>query len=223
MDALPSDAKEPAMTWRDLLHIRLTEAWGVEVTLGIALVLTVVVVLVAYCVVKFIILRKSPRFDVVEAEIKLGAIGSVKIKPSYEDVQIAHRAWVELVTRKAALPFDEEYDVIVEVYDSWYQLFGRIRDLIKDIPAQKLRSSRDTQELVRIMVDALNKGLRPHLTRWQARFRRWYETQLTAQQDVPPQTLQRRFPEYDALVKDLKAINQQILEYAELLRRISHG
>jgi hypothetical protein len=211
------------MTWRDLLHIRLTEAWGIELTLGIALLVALLVLLGGYWAVRFFILRKRLRLNVVEAELKLGGIGSVRIRPSYEDVQIAHRAWVELVTRKAALPFDEENDVIVEVYDSWYQLFGRIRDLIKDIPAQKLRSSSDTRELVRIMVDALNKGLRPHLTRWQARFRRWYETQLAAQQDVAPQTLQRQFPEYAALTKDLKAINHQILEYAELLRRISHG
>ncbi len=211
------------MTWRDLLHIRVTEAWGIQVTLGIVFVAAILVLIGGYCAVRFILLKKWFQFDVVEAELKLGGIGGVKIRPSYADMQVAHRAWVELVTRKAALPFDEENDVIAEVYDSWYQLFGRMRDLIKEIPAQKLRSSRDTRELVRLMVDALNKGLRPHLTRWQARFRRWYEAQLTAQEGVPPQTLQRQFPEYDALIKDLRIINQQILEYAELLRTISHG
>jgi hypothetical protein len=211
------------MTWRDLVHVRITESWGIDVTLGIALFVAALVLFGVYWGVKLYILGRPVRFDVVEAELKLGGIGSVKIKPGYDDVQIAHRAWVELVTRKAALPFDEENDVIVEVYDSWYQLFGRMRDLIKEIPAQKLRSSPDMRELVRVMVDALNKGLRPHLTRWQARFRRWYEARLEVDRDVPPQTLQRQFPDYDALVKDLKSINQQILEYAELLRRISNG
>jgi hypothetical protein len=211
------------MSWRDLIHARITESWGIEVTLGIALFVAGLVLLGVYWGVKLYILGKPLRFNVVEADLKLGGIGSIKIKPSYDDIQIAHRAWAELVTRKAALPFDEENDVIVEVYDSWYQLFGRMRDLIKDIPAQKLRSSADTRELVRVMVDALNKGLRPHLTRWQARFRGWYETQLAVDRGVPPQTLQRQFPEYGALVKDLMQINQQILEYAELLRRISHG
>jgi hypothetical protein len=211
------------MTWRDLLHIRLTETCGIEVTLGIVLLAAVLVLFGVYWAVRFIVFKRRLRFDVVEAELKLGGIGSVKIRPSHEDVQIAHRAWVELVTRKAALPFDEENDVIVEVYDSWYQLFGRIRDLIKEVPARKLRSSPDTRELVRVMVDALNKGLRPHLTTWQARFRRWYEPQLTDQRGVPPQTLQRQFPEYEILVKDLKVVNQQIVEYADLLRRISQG
>jgi hypothetical protein len=211
------------MTWRDLLHIRVTEAWGVEATVGIALFVAVLILFGAYWIARFLILRRRLHFDVVEAELKLGGIGAVKIRPTYEDMQIAHKAWVELVTRKAALPFDEENDVIAEVYDSWYQLFGRMRDLIKDIPAQKLRSSGETQALVRVMVDALNKGLRPHLTKWQARFRRWYEAQLADQTGASPQSLQRGFPEYDALVKDLKDINQQILDYAGLLRRISHG
>src|SRR3989442_1125827 len=118
--------ERPGMTWRDLLDIRVTEAWGIQVTFGIALVGAVLVVIGACCAARFIILRKRLRFDVVEAELKLGGIGGVKIRPSYEDMQIAHRAWAELVTRKAALLFDEENDVIVEVYDSWYQLFGRM-------------------------------------------------------------------------------------------------
>jgi hypothetical protein len=211
------------MTWRDLLHIRLTETWGIQVTLGLALIVVLLVLLGAYCVVRFVILRKRLGFEVVDAEIALGGIGRIKIKPSYEEVQIAHEAWTELATRKAALLFDEENDVIVEVYNSWYELFGRTRDLVKEIPAQKLRSSRDTRELVRLLIDALNMGLRPHLTRWQARFRRWYEAQLKAQEGVSPQAIQRQFPEYDALVKDLKAVNQQIVEYADVLRKISQG
>lgn len=128
-----------------------------------------------------------------------------------------------MATRKAALLFDDENDVIVEVYNSWYELFGRMRDLVKEIPAQKLRSSRDTRELVRLLVDALNKGLRPHLTKWDARFRRWYDLELNTKVGVSPQVIQRQFPEYVALVKGLKTVNQQIVEYAEVLRRVSQG
>src|SRR5205807_2700637 len=108
-------------------------------------------------------------------QVQLGGIGTVKIRPSYEDIQVAHQAWIELVTRKAALPFEERNDVIAEVYDSWYALFREMRNLTKTIPAERVRGSKDTQALVRLLVDALNHGLRPHLTKWQARFRRWYE------------------------------------------------
>jgi hypothetical protein len=54
------------------------------------------------------------------------------------------------MTRKAAQPIDIEHDVIVEIYDSWYALFGRIRQLISDIPGHMLRKEKSTQELVRI-------------------------------------------------------------------------
>ena len=65
--------------------------------------------------------RLIPDFEIVEAELNIAKLGKIKIKPNYENVQIAHRAWVELTTRKAALPFEDDHDVIVEVYDSYYQ------------------------------------------------------------------------------------------------------
>jgi hypothetical protein len=65
---------------------------------------------------------KPHKWTVVEAEISLGNIGKIKIRPNHEVIQIAHKAWTELVTRKAALPFDQEHDLIIEVYNSWYTL-----------------------------------------------------------------------------------------------------
>jgi hypothetical protein len=94
-----------------------------------------------------------------------------------------------------SLPGASRNDVIAEVYDSWYELFGRMRDLVKEIPVQRLRSSPDTRKVVRLMVDAPNNGLRPHLTEWQARFRRWYEAQLETQKEATPQDIQRQYPE----------------------------
>tara|TARA_Y100000310_G_C20684535_1_gene818117 strand:- start:3003 stop:3389 length:387 start_codon:yes stop_codon:yes gene_type:complete len=112
-------------------------------------------------------------FEETELNITLGGIGSVKIKPSHEVAQIAHKAWSELITRKAGLQFEPENDVVVEVYNSWYQLFSEMRSLIKEIPASHLKRS-ETKKLVNLLVDSLNKGMRPHLTKWQAKFRRWY-------------------------------------------------
>ena len=42
----------------------------------------------------------------------------VKLKANIEDKKIAHKIWTELITRKAALPFERDKDVITEVYDS---------------------------------------------------------------------------------------------------------
>src|SRR5438132_11295891 len=103
-------------------------------------------------------LRRRPRLEVVSLTLDIGGIGSLELKPTVEDIQIAHRIWTELVTRKAAVPIDPAHDVISEIYDSWYALFGRIRAFIADIPADQLRRHDSTRLLVRIAIASLNDG-----------------------------------------------------------------
>jgi len=213
------------MTWKDLLEVKITDQYGVLVGLGPIVVIAAIVVAVGVLFWHIYRWQKFCNLTVIEAEISLGSIGKVKIKPSNEDGRVAHKAWVELITRKAAIPFDEQHDVIVEVYDSWYALFKEIRYLTKEIPAETLRSSKDTKELVRILVKALNSGLRPHLTQWQAKFRRWYKTEIEKDENSSksPQEIQMLYPRYAELVADLKQVNTQVMEYAKVIQRIAHG
>lgn len=168
-------------------------------------------------------LLRRRRYDVVKTKLRIANLGEVELCPNNECLRIAYQAWVELKTRKAGLLFDEDHDVIAEVYNSWYELFGRLRDLVKSIPAHQLRDCSDTRKLVDWLVRVLNEGLRPHLTRWQAKFRRWYEHESSQHPGLPPQELQRRFPEFAALVKDLKEVNVQLVEYAAWLRTVAEG
>ena len=160
------------------------------------------------------------RLELVEADLNLGGIGHVKIRPNRDDIQIAHKAWVELATRKAGLPFDAQNDVIVEVYDSWYELFREMRCLAREVPANKIKDSEDTRNTVDLIVNSLNLGLRPHLSRWQARFRRWYQQALEKNLGKDPQDVQRLYPQYDELVADLEQVNKDLIEYMGLLRRL---
>ena len=163
------------------------------------------------------------KYELVKLNVQLGNVGAVELRPNNEDVQIAHRIWTELMTRKAAQPIDIEHDVIVEIYNSWYALFGRVRQLISDIPGHMLRKEKSTQELVRIATLTLNNGLRPHLTRWQARFRHWYDKCPDAAKEKCPQDCQRGFPEYELLIEDIKRVNGQLIQYAGELEKIIHG
>ena len=103
------------MTWEEFYRSATSDyGW----TTGQVLALVVIVVLVIGIIAALLYAlwkRSSCNWAAVDAEVALGGIGKVKINPSYEDVQIAHKAWVELVTRKAGLPFDEEHDVIAEI------------------------------------------------------------------------------------------------------------
>ena len=105
----------------------------------------------------------------------IGRHSSVKLKYNRKDQEVAYKLWVELSTRKIGLPFDQENDVITEVYNSWYDFFKIARELLKDIPASRLPYSND---LIKLTERVLNVGLRPHLTKWQAKYRQWYNNEF---------------------------------------------
>ena len=163
-------------------------------------------------------------YQIDEAELGIGS-QKIKIKPSYEDIQIAYKLWVELSTRKIGLPIDFEHDVIVEIYDSWYEFFTLTRDLIKGIPISRARRQDSTRKLIRLSIAVLNEGLRPHLTRWNARFRRWYQNESAKEGNelVSPQELQPHYPEFDKLRSEMEAVNKNLIKYRGEMRKLAFG
>ncbi len=205
---------------QNILRAYITSGYtlGIELSpslLGLLLLVAVVVVVGWWL--------RRPSLTVVRITLDFAGIGTVELTPSVEDIQIAHRIWTELVTRKAAIPIDPELDVISEVYDSWYALFGRVRSLIADLPAPQLRSSTSTQDLVRIAVAVLNVALRPHLTKWHARYRNWYSQQSEPLKTASPQEVQRNFPAYAELTAEVQVVNSHLIQYAEQLQKVVHG
>lgn len=146
-----------------------------------------------------------------------------RISRNRRTAQLAHEAYVELITRKAAIPYEEGHDVIVEIYDSWYTLFTEIRRLARELPADALVRDKDLRRLHDLLITVLNQALRPHLTEWQSRFRHWYAGARRAGTDESPQEIQRRFPEYERLVEGLKDANQTLITLGEELRKLAHG
>lgn len=185
----------------------------------------IAVIGVGFCVLLFALwwffgrkfLMKDLEFDA--AEFGFGS-SKLQFKPNAIDRQIAYAIWVELSTRKIGLEIDLEHDVISEVYNSWYEFFGVTRELIKEVPAHKLRQ-KGTRAIVKTSVDVLNDGLRPHLTRWQARFRRWFEAQELTERE--PQEVQTEFPAFDDLSDDLLAINAKLITYRKTMYELATG
>ncbi|MGO9572474.1 MAG: hypothetical protein ACLP5H_33575 [Desulfomonilaceae bacterium] len=160
-------------------------------------------------------------FEIDQAEIGTGT-GKLRLKPNMTDRQVAYEIWVELSTRKIGLPIDFDHDVIAEIYNSWYTFFAVTRDLVKSIPVNKVRHD-STQKIVKLSIEILNAGLRPHLTKWQARFRRWYENEINkASGDlvIDLQEIQRKFPKYDELKADMKQVNKHLMNYRENMRQL---
>lgn len=202
-----------------LFRLYITEKYllGIEVSPWVwAFLLLLIIVFVIWR-------RLNKQHHVVEVNINLGGIGCMKICPTWEDVQIAHQIWTELVTRKAAIPVNPEDDVIVEIYDSWYALFQRTRQLIGDIPGKCIRREKSTQQLVKIATESLNLGPRPHLTKWQARYRNWWRNSEDALKTSTPQEHQKTFPQYAELVEEMVGVNKLMIEYAAQLEKIVKG
>lgn len=150
-------------------------------------------------------------------EVSLG-IGksNIKLKYNKKDQEIAYKLWVELNTRKIGLSYSEDYDVIIEVYNSWYDFFKIARELLKCVPPSRLPHS---TKLITVTTDVLNEGLRPHLTKWQAKYRKWYNE--NSEDPRSPQEIQRDFPEYNELLSDLLTTNKRMIEYKNLMFQIA--
>ena len=185
----------------------------------ILIIVSIVIIIFLYFHIK-----KSSIFgrnSIYVDEVTLG-IGDNKIKLKYDrkDQEIAYKLWVELNTRKIGLKYDTDFDVIEEVYNSWYKFFEVTRELLKEIPSERLKYS---EKLIDLTRRVLNDGLRPHLTKWQAKYRKWYsqEKEDDKNKNRTPQEIQKEYPEYDDLIKDLIVANNKIIEYEKLMKDIA--
>ncbi|MFA6270234.1 MAG: hypothetical protein WC657_03440 [Candidatus Paceibacterota bacterium] len=166
---------------------------------------------------------RGPNFEIDAAEMGIGP-GKISFKPNLKDQEIAYKIWVELSTRKIGLDIDLKHDVIAEVYDSWHSFFLITRELIKDIPVNKVKN-KSTREIIALSINVLNKGLRPHLTTWQARFRHWYERQIEKKEDsdIDPQFIQAKYPQFEELKTDLLEVNKRLIAYRKKMHELVLG
>jgi hypothetical protein len=191
---------------------------------GLAAIVVIALVIYAFVfVLRRVVTGRGRRIIEVD-QVELG-IGSqkVRLKPNEVDRQVAYKLWVELSTRKIGLPIDFNHDVIFEIYDSWYNFFTVTREMIKDIPVSKLHRA-DTRKIIYLSIDVLNEGIRPHLTEWHARFRRWYEH--TAESEdfaTAPHEIRGKYPQYEQLKADMEKVNQRLMRYRDTMRQIIFG
>lgn len=165
--------------------------------------------------------RRRYRASSMTVSLPFG-LGSVTYEASSDDRVIAWRMYVQLKTRKAALPFDEAHDVVADVYSSLYELFPVARDLLSGMQLGDIARPKGVAEVI---LRTLNDGLRPHLTRWNACYRRWWEQQVEEKPNdgKTPQQVQQQYPQYKELVDDLKATNTELSRFADELLAIARA
>jgi len=219
---LPGRAKEMPLERESILSFVIDSNFDLKFEMDKWFLLGVVCIIALYLIGSHLaregMFRKS--FEIDSAQFGLHG-QKVTIRPNQTDRQIAYQIWVELRTRKIGLEINLEDDVITEVYDSWYSFFTVTRELIKDVPVSKFRRA-DTERIIKLSIEVLNEGLRPHLTKWQERYRRWYDQQLKRDEnaDVFPQDIKKSFPKYDELSEELLEVNNRLIKYREKMCEI---
>lgn len=188
-----------------------------KITIGVdnIIVLLPLIILLVLIIIKIIKRIKKIR-NINISQICIKGV-TVDIGCNKDVKKIAHKAWTELITRKLALPFDQENDVIVEVYDSWYSIYNQFRTIIKELAGN---NDAEVNKLVNLLIEVLNTDLRNHLTKYQARFRKWYEKELENSSDEEPQEIQKKYPKYKEIVEDIKKVNIKIVELTNKLDEI---
>ena len=167
------------------------------------------------------LLKSKRKYRVTSVSVNLPFnLGNITYEPTEEDRIVAWKLYTQLKTRKAALFFDENHDVIAEVYDSLYELFPIARDLLMSLPLYEIERSPSIADLI---LRVQNDGLRPHLTKWQSDFRRWWDNALqnADYKDIRPQDIQKKYPKYEELIKELKKMNTELIRYAQDLQNIA--
>ena len=221
---MPEEAVSPKLT---LLSFSFDPTdWSLGMTVSPWIIAGIVLCLLSAFIIRKYILGRLPKhnWDLDAAEIGIGD-QKFSFKPNYTDRQIGYAIWVELSTRKIGLEIDFDNDVIAEVYDSWYNYFSVTRELIKGISISQIETT-STRAIINLSIDVLNTGLRPHLTKWQARFRRWYDRELRRHDaddstDVLDlQEIQQSFPLYQELKEDMERVNKGLMVYRQKMQQL---
>lgn len=209
----------------DIIKLYLDDNWNLVLSMHWILY-SILIITIAFWIYKIfknkLMFHKNIEID--SAEIGLQG-QKIKIKPNYTNTDIAYKIWVELNTRKIGLKIDFENDVIIEIYKSWYQFFGITRELIKGLPATKIRNDKSSKELIEISTKILNEGLRPHLTSWQAKFHKWYDTEILKDENkhLTPQQIQKNYKEFEDLKNDMIRINNNLINYKNSVYKLAFG
>lgn len=206
----------------EILNISIDQNCEIQVSfdwrfLGVVVLL----ILILTIIFKFVVPFKIRKIEIDQVLIGT-ANNKCVLRYNYKDKEIAYKLWVELSTRKVGLDFEKDNDVIVEVYDSWYKFFEITRNLFKELPVTKLQQS---QKLIEITETILNKYMRPHLTKYQAKFRRWYANACVEKENslLSPQEIQSKYPYFDELTEDLQKTINLIKVYKNTLETICFG
>lgn len=135
------------------------------------------------------------------------------------DIKLAWNIFCELQTRVGIIDFNEEEDIISICFESWYSLFKVVREQLKElkVPIKKSKSM-ESKNLDQILLSLLNDHMRPFLRKWHFNFKSYWEKNYGKGKN--PIEIQKSFPKYSDLIKDILIMEKKLKEILNALEKI---
>lgn len=142
-------------------------------------------------------------------------LGSAEWEADDSEQRAAWSLYVELITRVAVEPLDDNHGMAREALNSLYQLFPTTREILRQAgPSVGGRMP----SVGALAVEVLNRGLRPFLTKWHPELLHW-ESQRSS--NTSPRDHERAFPGMAELRRELKDLQSELRTYARALAAIA--
>ncbi len=142
-------------------------------------------------------------------------LGGIVIEPNEAEQKAAWALYVELTTRVATQPFDDQTGSLRAVLSSLHTVFGLTRQILREAGPSVAHGH---NAFGPIAIDALTRGIAPFTTRWHLPLLE-YE-----QRRSPEATLldyERAWPHYQTMRAELHELQKQMRIYADLLAEIA--
>lgn len=142
-------------------------------------------------------------------------IGSAAWEADPTERNAAWELYVELVTRIAVQPMEDEIGTVREAMNSLYSLFASTREILRKA-GPKVGASHDSVGGIAITV--LNNGLRPFLTKWHPVLQAW---EAKRSESVSPAAHEKAWTMESPLRAELESLQKDLEQYANALAEIA--
>jgi len=142
-------------------------------------------------------------------------LGGIDLEPDEVQEKAAWTLYVELMTRTAVQPLDEEEGLLREVLKSLYSLFELTRNVLRDAGPGVAKGP---NSLGPVAIDVLNKGLRPFMAKWHPRLSAY---EAKSPEGVSPVEHEHKWGYYQEMRQELEDMQAQMRIYADALAKIA--
>ena len=138
-------------------------------------------------------------------------IGSIEFEANEVEQQAAWSLYVELMTRTAVQPLDQNCGLLREVLDSLYSLFSITREILRQAGPSVAHGPKSFGPLA---IEVLNKGLRPFNSKWHPLLKAYEESRPS---NISQLEHEQKWQRYSEMRKDLLNLQDNIIVYANAL------